>query len=60
MRRKVVVSNEHMTLTAVIHADKSLTRDEIENVRDDVADGMMKVVSNARYLSSPLSRITVK
>jgi hypothetical protein len=60
MKRKIVVSTEHVTITAVLHSQKNLMREEIEAARDGLADDLMKAATNIRFMSTALSRVKVR
>lgn len=62
MKRKVTVTSGEITITATItpRKDRGLTRDEVQSVRDQVADSLMSVAANARYIGTHLNKIVVR
>jgi hypothetical protein len=61
MKRKIELITSHIRVTATIdNKRRALTRDEVERVRDELADDLMRAVSRVQWLGAPLSRVQVK
>lgn len=62
MKRRAEISDGTVRVTIEIITKPSdlMAREEVQTALEDIADGCMKAVSNARYLGRPLSRLKVK
>lgn len=50
-----------ISISAVIDTKNyPLSRDEVERVRDQLADDLMRAVGNVPYMGVPLSRVKVR
>lgn len=59
MRRTIRVQSKHIRIEATLDTkEELLTRDEVNEVRDELADTLQDVVSRVRWLGMP--RHTVK
>lgn len=59
MRRTIRVQSKHIRIEATLDTkEELLTRDEINEIRDELADTLQDVVSRVRCLGMP--RYTVK
>lgn len=59
MRRKIVVQTPEVSVIAWIQTDE-LRRDEVERLRDQLADRLQKAVSDLIYLRTPRNRVSVR
>lgn len=60
MKRKIKVRTAAITITAVIDTKHyALGRNEVEALREDLADRLMRTLHEVRYVSEPLCRIEV-
>lgn len=61
MLRKIEVRAGAIRIIARIRVkNRLLGRDEIERLRDDLADNLQDAVSNLRYVGVPRNRVVVK
>jgi hypothetical protein len=61
MKRKVEVITSMVRISALINTkDEFMTRDEVEHLRDDLADKLQYVVSDLRYAHTPINRVIVR
>lgn len=59
MKRKIRVQSQHIRIEATLDTNgELLTRDEVDQVRDELADTLQDVVARVRWLGMP--RHTVK
>lgn len=59
MKRRIQVSTPSLKITATIDTF-ALTRDEVESVRDSLADDLMRVASTLKWCGAPLNKVKVK
>jgi hypothetical protein len=61
MKRKIEVDAGAVRITAVIDsAHRYLTRDEVERVRDQLADRLQEAASGLVYFETPRNRVAVR
>lgn len=60
MKRKIEVRTPSISITATITTTNTLTRGEVESVRDDLADRLLEAAACVRYLGVPRNRVRVK
>lgn len=62
MKRTIEVRTGAITITATIDSSKrarTLTRDEVEEARDGLADDLMRAATHVRFFEVPLNRVKV-
>jgi hypothetical protein len=61
MKRRINVDAGSIRIAATINTNgRQLTRDEVENIRDDLADELQTAVTRVRYIGIPRNRVKVK
>lgn len=61
MKRKIIVTSEGVKITAVISTNgHQLMRDEVETLRDQLADRLQEAASGLIYLKTPRNRVSVR
>jgi len=61
MKRKIVVTTPEISIVAVIRSNGcALMRDEVERIRDQLADRLQEAVADLVYLKTPRNRVTVR
>ena len=61
MKRKIIVTTPDISIVAVIRSNgHSLLRDEVECIRDQLADRLQEAVSDLIYLKTPRNRVRVR
>lgn len=60
MKRKIDVAAYGLRITAVLDSGNRLTRDEVERVRDELADRLQEAASDLRYFPTPRNRVQVR
>lgn len=59
MKRRIRVRSDRITIEATIDSKQDLTRDEVETVRDELADELQRVAADVRWLGSPRHKVRV-
>lgn len=60
MKRTIEIRTKNLKIIATINSDGGLTRGEVDTVRDELADDLMRVAANVRWLGAPLNKVMVK
>ena len=61
MKRNITVHAGAVQITATINTKGAgLTRDEVELIRDDLADSLQSAASNLRWIGVPRNRVHVR
>lgn len=61
MKRKIELNAGRVRIVATLNTDGlGLTREEVERVRDDLADALQEAPARVRYLGIARSRVKVK
>ncbi len=62
MKRKIEVSTPEVKITAkiTVNGDRHLSRDEVEEIRDQLADRLQEAAAGLRYLGTPRNRVLVR
>ena len=60
MKRQIIVTTPDVRILVTIRTNGSLTRDEVERVRDQLADRLQDAAAGLIYFRTPRHRVTVR
>ena len=60
MKRTIEVRTDSLKIVATINTSRSLTRNEVNTIRDELADDLMRVAANVRWVGVPLNKVRVR
>ena len=61
MKRKIVVRSTHVRIVATLTTNGyPLTRDEVETLRDELADTLQSAAANVRWLGTYRHKVLVR
>lgn len=61
MKRKILVTSKHVRIEATLTTNgHQLTRDEVETVRDELADALQTAAANVRWLGTYRHKVRVQ
>ena len=61
MKRTIEVSTPNLRIVATINCNqRRLTTDEVDTVGGELADDLMRLAANLRWIGAPLHRVKVK
>ena len=60
MKRQILVTTPDVRIIAIINTNGALARDEVERIRDELADRLQEAAAGLVYLRTPRNRVRVR